>query len=503
MLAAWQAIAQERPRTAIVAASLLLRVSTALVLAAAERVLPTWDAEVTTLASAHALSARLEAFVRWDTVHYVQIALEGYERDQQTAFLPGLPALLRCGGQLVRRFGTGEWGGFTANDAVIAGIVATAIATTAAALALHRLTLQVFPKRLDLASMAALLFLLAPSRPTLHGVPYTEPFAAFFTFLGMLLFLRDRDWSAALVWAVGSAFRAQGILLGFGFFGWKWILRKTWFDGPGSAGRHTGRLLVNAPVFAALALLSASPFFAFEAYVYRRFCHSPDTARPWCTQGLGMSYGWVQREYWNSGFLRYWIPLQIPNFLLAAPVLVMSFAASYSFFTANPDATWRSALPFLAPPRWVKRQSESKSVDPSGPSAPATSPSRAGFLHRASPARAEHLVPFVILSTSTTLLLFFAHHVQIILRVCATDPVLFWFAAELVLRDENLTEGEQRGEAATKANAIGAAVEQAKATGGGATKSPQRWKWGRIWWKYCLVWGTLSIVLWAVFLPPA
>lgn len=138
MLAAWQAIAQERPRTAIVAASLLLRVSTALVLVAAERVLPTWDAEVTTLAKAHALSTRLEAFVRWDTVHYVQIALEGYERDKQTAFLPGLPALLRCGGQLVRRLGTGEWGGFTANDAVIAGIVATAIATTAAALALHR-----------------------------------------------------------------------------------------------------------------------------------------------------------------------------------------------------------------------------------------------------------------------------------------------------------------------------------------------------------------------------
>lgn len=138
MLAAWQTLAQRRPRTAIVAASSLLRVSTALVLVAAERVLPTWDAEVTTLAKAHALSTRLEAFVRWDTVHYVQIALEGYERDQQTAFLPGLPALLRCGGQLVRRLKTGKWGGFTANDAVIAGIVATAIATTAAALALHR-----------------------------------------------------------------------------------------------------------------------------------------------------------------------------------------------------------------------------------------------------------------------------------------------------------------------------------------------------------------------------
>lgn len=107
--------------------------------------------------------------------------------------------------------------------------------------------MQVFPKRLDLASMAALLFLLAPSRPTLHGVPYTEPFAAFFTFLGMLLFLRDQDLSAALVWAAGSAFRAQGILLGFGFFGWKWILRKTWFDGPGLDGRHV-RVSPGAPL---------------------------------------------------------------------------------------------------------------------------------------------------------------------------------------------------------------------------------------------------------------
>lgn len=40
------------------------------------------------------------------------------------------------------------------------------------------------------------------------------------------------------------------------------------------------------------------PFLAFETFIYQRFCTSQSAERPWCSEGLGMSYGWVQREYW-------------------------------------------------------------------------------------------------------------------------------------------------------------------------------------------------------------
>ncbi|GAA5985201.1 hypothetical protein JCM10908_002567 [Rhodotorula pacifica] len=464
MLDGLQNAVQKRPTTSIIAISLLLRLSTLAILVLANFLLPTWDAEVTTLA--YPLPRLLEPFVRWDTVHFMHIALDGYTSDQQSAFLPGLPGLMRVGGEVVHRI---QHGGrdVTAQDVVIAGVVASAIASTAAAVVFNRLTRRLFSTRPDFAATATILFLLAPSRPTLHAVPYTEPFSALFTFLGMLLFSRQRDLLASLAWAAGSTFRAQGVVLGVGFFGWQYLLHNVWKDGPAFSRRHLRRLLVNAPTFLVLSAISAAPFLAFEAFIFRQFCLSKLTERPWCTRGIGMSYGWVQREYWNSGFLRYWRLLQLPNFLLAAPVLALSFAASYSFYMANSETTWRGTVPFLPVPPRIRSRHRPKDSQTIAASAIFTQPT--------TPNDARDLVPFVHLSTFLTSLLFLAHHVQIILRVCVTNPVPFWYAAELVLRD-----GDRE-----------------------RVQSGRRRRWGRIWIRYCLIWGTASIVLWAVFLPPA
>ena len=135
MLDGWQEAVQRRPVAWILAASLLLRLSTSALLVLAHLLLPTWDAEVTTLA--YPISRSLDPFVRWDTVHFVHIALDGYTSDQQSAFLPGLPALMRLGGGVVHRVQHGE-AGATASDVVLAGIVSSSIATTAAAVVLHR-----------------------------------------------------------------------------------------------------------------------------------------------------------------------------------------------------------------------------------------------------------------------------------------------------------------------------------------------------------------------------
>ncbi|GAA5867644.1 hypothetical protein JCM3774_001543 [Rhodotorula dairenensis] len=465
MLDAWQDAVQRAPIAWIVAASVLLRLSTSALLVAAHLLLPTWDAEVTTLS--HPISPYLDPFVRWDTVHFAHIALDGYTSDQQSAFLPGLPALMRFGGEGVHRVHTGAAGTATADDIVLAGVVLSAVASTTAAIVFHRLTQRLFPNRPDFAAFATAMFLLAPSRPTLHAVPYTEPFAALFTFLGMLLFLRKRDLLASVAWAAGSLFRAQGVVLGVGFFGWRYLLQDVWRDGPGFSARHIRRLLVNAPVFAFLATVSSAPFLAFEAYIFRQFCSSESSDHPWCSQSFGMSYGWVQREYWNSGFLRYWTPLQLPNFILAAPVLVLCFAASHSFYSTNPEASWRATVPFLPIPTRAQRANTGR---------PDAATSVATFTQPLSLNTAIALVPFVHLSTFITTLLFLAHHVQIILRVCVTNPVPFWYAAELLLRDrERRKSGEK-------------------------SRSP---RWGVLWTRYCWIWGTASIVLWAVFLPPA
>lgn len=195
-----------------------------------------------------------------------------------------------------------------------------------------------------------------------------------------------------------------------------------------------------------------------------RFCRSPFRAE-------------LTRPDRNSGFLRYWRPLQLPNFLLAGPVLALSFASSYAFYAGNPVTTWQATLPFLPVPSRLK----------SGPTA---SPGHF-FAQLMDPAMARRLVPFVHLSTFITSLLFFAHHVQIILRVVVTNPVPFWYAAELVL-------GEETDEGSTRQR-----LRKGATAGKDEPPARRRLRWGKLWARYCIVWGTVSIVLWAVFLPPA
>ncbi|GAA5860133.1 hypothetical protein JCM8547_009195 [Rhodosporidiobolus lusitaniae] len=492
--------ALRHPARAILVTAFLLRLTTSLVVVVAGLVLPTWDAEVTVLAPSYAqeLSPYLSPFVRWDAVHFAHVALRGYGVEERTAaFMPGLPlGVMRGGGKVLAWMGGREKVGV--NEVVLAGLLGSAAATAGAAVVLHRLTLRLFPHAPPaFALLNSLLFLLAPSRPTIHAAPYTEPFSAFFTFLGMYLFSSPirglaTEAAAAVAWGVGGLFRAQGAVLGPGFFGWRYMLQPL--------RDHTrlsiSKILSFIALFAILTSISISPFLAFERYIYRLYCSSSSVAileqgmgrRPWCDSALGLSYGWIQREYWDIGLFKYWRPLQLPNFLLAAPVLALAFSASHTFYSSNHSAVLSSTFPFLFPS--PSSQSPSASFSPASSSIPSR---LRPFSSPPSPAHASTLTPFVHLSTALSLLLLTTAHVQIALRVCVTDPVVWWWAAELLWRDLG---GEERSMVLTG---------QEKAAKGEKEKKGERRgrRRGLLWLKYCAVWGTVATVLYAVFLPPA
>ncbi|GAA5939639.1 GPI-anchor transamidase GPI18 [Sporobolomyces koalae] len=428
----------DRPLVAVTLLSLLLRLATTATIVAVQSVFPAFDASAARLSVP--LSPRLEGLVRWDTVYFLEIAKTGYIHEQRLAFFLGLPALLRAGGQVLA-WCRGEHNA-ALEDMVIAGVGATTFATTAAALCLHRLTTALsMPERY--ATITTALFLLAPARSVLHAVPYTEPFSALFTYAAMLAYVRHFDLLAAALFAGGTLFRAQGAVLGIGFFGWRYLL-----EAPFQAKRFSiQRLVIGMLKTAILALIAASPFLVFQHYAYRQFCLSTSAQRPWCSSLTGFSYGWVQRQYWDVGPFRYWTLQQLPNFILAAPMLVLSFAASWSYYASQPRLVLARSVPFLRLPR----------------SACAPAPKGRPFL---SPA----LLPFVHLHTATTVMLLVSAHVQIILRLCITNPVVWWYAADLVLDVD---------------------------------KGSRRRAWGARWVTYAVVWGSISVVLWALFLPPA
>ncbi|GAA6033138.1 hypothetical protein JCM8097_002964 [Rhodosporidiobolus ruineniae] len=451
-----QQSALRHPLRTIVGLSLLLRISTCALLLLSHSVLPTFDPSAALLD--HPLHPLLQPFVRWDTVHFLNTALNpsGYgAHEQSAAFTPGISlGVLKGGGTLLAWLSRRDKAG--ADQAVLAGILATFVATTGASLLLYRLTFRLFPSSpRSFALLSSTLFLLAPARATLHAVPYTEPFAALFSFGGMLAYSHGHDLGAALCWAAGSGFRAQGAVLGVGFFGWKYVVRR-----PFRSGRVSlSTLLTSLPRFFLLSLLSALPFLVFERYIASLYCLPAGGGRPWCDSWGQLSYGWIQREYWNIRPFAYWTPLQLPNFALAAPVLLLSFSTLYRFYRSNLPSIVRFTLPFLPPSLLPPSTPPRKDRDPLRP-----------LTHPASPEQTATLTPYMHLYLATSLLLLTTAHVQIALRICASEPVAWWGAAELVLLSSTRGGGRQ---------------------------------WGRRWVGYCVVWGTVSVVLWAVFLPPA
>jgi len=78
------------------------------------------------------------------------------------------------------------------------------------------------------------------------------------------------------------------------------------------------------------------------------------------------------------------------------------------------------------------------------------------------------VTPLVVLHGVMTFLLIFQSHTQIALRVVSTDPVFWWLLIDIAFKDV-----------------------------GGLTRIGRAW----IWWT--VIWGAISIVLWAGHYPPA
>jgi hypothetical protein len=61
--------------------------------------------------------------------------------------------------------------------------------------------------------------------------------------------------------------------------------------------------------------------------------HGATQRRPWCDKPFGVGiYSFVQEEYWNVGLFNYWTLAQLPNFLLAGPMLFASACGVLWYF---------------------------------------------------------------------------------------------------------------------------------------------------------------------------
>lgn len=346
-------------------------------------------------------------FVRWDTIYFLSSASPdlGYQWEQSLAFQPGIIALLRLTGYVTPSF-DGKW---SPTAAVLGTTLLANIAATLAPVLLFRLTWRI-TKNKELAVTAATLSIFAPSAGTTLTAPTPDGFFSLASLMGMLCLesspnptLKWRNLMGASFWfAVATAFRSNGALL-VGYIAYK--------------------LLAERSVSAMLKLMVSSaicipPSVLFQAWAYSRYCLSEEV-RPWCTATPPSVYTFVQSHYWNVGFLRYWELSQLPNFLLAAPVLTL---VAYTTLTFYRDSSWSQTL---------------ASLFPSSPtSTPKATSEEYGLTLRSAP----KAVPYVVHALVLGLILLFASHVQIALRLATPGgmPAVWWGAAHLTLYSRGL-----------------------------------------------------------------
>ncbi|XP_055349880.1 GPI mannosyltransferase 2-like [Paramacrobiotus metropolitanus] len=285
-------------------------------------------------------------FRRWDAIYFLFIAEHGYPYQNCLAFFPLYPLLVRISASVVSVLTFGVIN--LRSVLLISGFVLNNVCFVLAVESLYNWCRIVDKGRLRAwAFNAAVLFCFNPASIFFSSC-YSESLFAYLTFTG-LLHLETALTKAqgilgklksVIYFAFSGSVRSNGVI-NLGFIGYHQL--REMYNGPRNS-RFLLRKIVESLIFAVVGLL---PFLLFQLFAFRLYCYAFDQDLPdaiaeygttreynflhrnrsvseWCTRTLPLSYSYIQEQHWNVGFFRYYEWKQIPNFVLAAPILALS-----------------------------------------------------------------------------------------------------------------------------------------------------------------------------------
>ncbi|KAM9116476.1 GPI mannosyltransferase 2 isoform 1-T3 [Pangshura tecta] len=373
----------------------------------------------------------------WDAEHFLFIAEHGYLYEHNFAFFPVYPLSVRAVAEVTLWPLQGLL--CLRSRLLLSAVLLNALLSVLAAAVLYELGCMVLHCR-RMAFLSAVLFCLTPANVFMTAA-YSESMFAFLVFSAMLQLEKGQSWTSGLLFSLAAGVRSNGVInTGFLIYSQSKDLALQLQAGAWTIMKlpQVWRRLLRFA--ASVVLMSAGvffPFALFQSYAYLRFCN-PDASsehavpRPllqlavdkgyrlaamngmkpaWCSQGLPVVYSYIQDVYWNVGFLRYFELKQVPNFLLAVPVTVLGFWATWFYLTANPQYCLMLGL--------VRRKKEGRKGEDSDKPVD-------GFCCSS---------VFVYVVHAMALLAFgiLCMHVQVVTRFLGSStPVLYWFSAHLL-----------------------------------------------------------------------
>lgn len=292
---------------------------------------------------------------RWDSQYFIHISTHGYTYENTLAFSPLYPMSVRYLSYIIE---TIFYGLNQRSATTIAALLINFICFVKSSTTLYDLS-KIVLRDDGLAYRASILYCVNPAS-IFFSAFYTESMFALFTFTTMLCFVENNPY-VYLPIGLSAIVRSNGLInLGFPLYGFlRCFLR--WLNNPrgelllpfGSRNILTAFIWLINVVF-----LSIVPFALLQLYNYSLFCvgdkeryiakhvldygSSKNFLMPatgakseWCEYQLPLAYSYVQSKYWDVGFLNYYTVRQIPNFLLAFPILYAIMTRSFSYLRVN------------------------------------------------------------------------------------------------------------------------------------------------------------------------
>ncbi|ODN05897.1 GPI mannosyltransferase 2, partial [Orchesella cincta] len=273
-------------------------------------------------------------YLNWDANYFLHITVYGYTSENILAFFPLLPMILYVPSKIVSIILSPIIS--LSSVVIVMGVLVNTWLFVKCAGNIYELAKIWANGSQQFITTACVMFCFNPASIFFSGL-YSETLFAYLTSEVILSLFDGNSWSALRFAALSGICRSNG-LLNVGLIIAFTLQREL------SQRNKPFRLLSFICRSIAIASLSIIPFILFQGYGVRQFCQVDKlydanniplycsfnpTSRP---SAWTLPYSYVQKKYWNVGFLKYFELKQLPNFILAAPVLIALGSQSWSSF---------------------------------------------------------------------------------------------------------------------------------------------------------------------------
>ncbi|KAL2940755.1 GPI mannosyltransferase 2 [Bienertia sinuspersici] len=250
----------------------------------------------------------------------------------------------------------------------------------------------------------------------------------------------------AIFFALSGSARSNGVL-NAGYYGFKALHQS--YDAV-----YVKKRALILSVGALRCICIFFPFLAFQAYGYYNICYgrNPDEMRPLVQKEDSVVVWFYPKSLLGCWLLKYFQLKQLPNFLLASPVLSLAFCSIFSYLKADPKSFFslgfgttlkknssaalffsggkeqvRDDHHYAAKQEVVNMRQRQKSMTQERSVSPCENQGKAksGYY-------SVILLPFIYHLSFMAATAFFVMHVQVATRFLSASPPLYWFASYLM-----------------------------------------------------------------------